>query len=91
MERHMGNFHDLVKKIFFIQGTIYRDFSEFPTAFYDFIFKLFYLAVNIMLVFSLHQCGNLGTKLFLFSGRTFLSIVRAAMVRKIIRSQIFLV
>ena len=41
MVRHMGNFHDLVKKIFFIQGTIYRDFSEFPTAFYDFIFKLF--------------------------------------------------
>ena len=29
-----------------------------------------------MLVFSLHQCGNLGTKLFFISGRTFLSIVR---------------
>ena len=41
MVRHMGNFHDLVKKIFFIQGTIYRDFSEFPTVFYDFIFKRF--------------------------------------------------
>ena len=39
MVRHMGNFHDLVEKIFFIQGTIYRDFFEFPTACYDFIFK----------------------------------------------------
>ena len=40
MVRHMWNFHDLVENIFFIQETIYRDFSEFPTACYDFIFSL---------------------------------------------------
>ena len=66
MARHMGNFHDVVEKVFFFQGTIY--IAVYIEIFLNFLLyvmtsfsRFFYLAINIMLYvsfFSPVQCSS---------------------------------